>query len=95
MPSIYSRAVSEFPPLHVATPPSGNGPLIPVLSRASRRSVMFILFMATRSCLGVQRAACTTAVAPLPGIRGTTEYRPSGSEQRGTHGTHSWKHIIS
>ena len=28
----------------------------------------FILFMATRSCLGVQRAACTTAVAPLPGI---------------------------
>lgn len=26
----------------------------------------FILFMATRSCRGAHRAACTTAVAPLP-----------------------------
>lgn len=32
-----------------------------------------ILFMATRSCLGVQRAACTTAVAPLPEITATAE----------------------
>ena len=37
-----------------------------------------ILFMATRSCLGVQRAACTTAVAPLPGI---TEQRKIAQEQ--------------
>ncbi len=51
----------------------------------------FILFMATRSCLGVQRAACTTAVAPLPRITATTEQWQNGPEQEETHSTHSWK----
>lgn len=55
----------------------------------------FILFMATRSCLGVQRAACTTAVAPLPEIRATTEQWESGQERRGTHSTHSWKTTVN
>lgn len=41
----------------------------------------FILFMATRSCLGIQRAACTTAVAPLPGIATTTQQWQSRQEQ--------------
>lgn len=41
----------------------------------------FILFMATRSCLGVQRAACTTAVAPLPGIKTTAEDKVDGSRE--------------
>lgn len=41
----------------------------------------FILFMATRSCLGVQRAACTTAVAPLPGIKTTVEDKVDGSRE--------------
>lgn len=49
-----------------------------------------ILFMATRSCLGVQRAACTTAVAPLPGITTTTEQWQSRQERRGTRSRHSW-----
>lgn len=50
-------------------------PVFIVLTNSSSMLVWhfsrFILFMATRSCLGVQRAACTTAVAPLPGITGT------------------------
>lgn len=41
----------------------------------------FILFMATRSCLGIQRAACTTAVAPLPGITTTTQQWQSRQER--------------
>lgn len=42
----------------------------------------FILFMATRSCLGIQRAACTTAVAPLPGITTTTQQWQRRQERR-------------
>lgn len=49
----------------------------------------FILFMATRSCRGTQRAACTTAVAPLPGI--TTATQQWHSEQERRHCTHSWR----
>lgn len=68
-----------------------NKPIFIVLTNSSSMLVWhfsrFILFMATRSCLGVQRAACTTAVAPLPGITDTTEQWRSGPEQRGTHST--------
>lgn len=40
----------------------------------------FILFMATRSCLGVHRAACTTAVAPLPEIQTTQKERKKNTD---------------
>lgn len=72
-----------------------NKPIFIVLTNSSSMLVWhfsrFILFMATRSCLGVQRAACTTAVAPLPGITATTEQWQSGLKQKRSHSTNSWK----
>lgn len=71
-----------------------NKPIFIVLANSSSMLVWhfsrFILFMATRSCLGVQRAACTTAVAPLPGITDTTQPWQSGRERRrGTRSAHT------
>lgn len=48
MPSIHSWRLGEFPPLRSATLPPGNGPLSPLQSWPSRRSVMWSQY---RMCL--------------------------------------------